>query len=455
MSSSMTPGEAFLASVALIPARAQAALNIQQAVQAACQDLTSAQAVGVMLTILNAGPSAWWDPPPFPLAFPRDHGLHLACGPEWYWIICNLDVEGSGGLERIGIVLSMQRQRVLAPSVQAQTPWSDDEAQMVFSFASVIHVGPDGARTFNRRPNFAWAPLVGAATMQADPFLFSCGPDSLSGPVDVLPLHVVMADLADGEGETPLLLDLTLSSDMPAGKAFFLQGLDGASPPPRAGTYYSWPQLSVTGAVSVGGKHYTVRGAGWMDHELMYTPIPPPEGPPITPPEVWTPAPGIFGWTLCDFNFDNGDAMIAVGFQSGPMRANLPAPYGFYLRRVGDAWEQDPVQGMIVMDQFTPMSGNAMLPVSWACDLTSGGQVPSEMTAATTPWVGDGSFLADNMAVQAETPVDVVLTRRLLGPGGPGAPVTIAGRGYCETVGYEPDGTFMARALAFLASAAR
>ncbi|THD77172.1 MAG: hypothetical protein E7812_14565 [Phenylobacterium sp.] len=447
----MTPGEALLQSMAGISARAKVAFDLQAELDAAARFLASADAVGPIITMLGEGPSAWYSPPPASLEFPRDHAPHPGQPPEWYWIACNLTVEGGAPDERMGVLLSMQRNQVIDPAIQAQAGWSVEEAQLLFSYATVVHTTASGPKSYFRSPNLVWPPFGGTTTMQADPFLFQCGPDSFSGSVDVLPLQVSIQDNPpDGD---PLIVELTLSSKMAAQSAFFLQGKDGFTPPPRAGLYYSWPQLQVSGQVSVGGQTYQVSGTAWMDHEMMYQPLPPPSGPVPTPPETWTPPQGIGGWTFCIFNLENGDSLVVAGFQEGPMLPTLPAPYGFYLRPVDGIWQKTFLEGVISMPAFMPLMGDAMLPVAWSGAFTArgGGERPT-FTFETTPWTGDASFLAVNQSIQGEAPAGISLRLAEPPPGGFGGPVTLTGTGYCETVGYEPVGSFMRRARAYLSS---
>jgi len=451
MAGGMTASQALLLSMASIPDRAKAAVDVQQVIDGAAGRLNSADPVVTILTLLDSGASAWWTPPPASLVFPRDHGLHLGCAPEWYWLFCNLEVAGSKGARKIGVVACLERYRAVAPAVQAQAGWSDEAAQLVTSHAAVILAGPQGRRIVTRRPNVVWPPLGGETVMTADPFVFACGPDSLTGPVDILPLRLSVDDRVDG-GED-LILDLTLSTDMPARHAFFRQGDDGVTPPPRAGIYYSWPQLRVAGTVTAAGETHAVSGTGWIDHQMMGPTIPD-FGPVTAPPPVWTPAPGIAGWSLCDLNFDNGEALVAVGFQAGPMLPQLPAPYGFHLRREGEKWKKTPVSGVIAMDRFLPLAANVMLPVAWNCAVASAPAAGVAIEVDAAPWYVDGSFLAYNQSIMAETPVDVVLSPAA-SSGSAGPPVSFLGRGYCESVGYEPPAAYMARALAYLAASGR
>ena len=153
----MTPGEALLQSMAGIPARAKVALDLQAEIDTAARFLASADAVAPIITMLGDGPSTWYSPPPTALQFPRDHAPHLGAPPEWYWIACNLTVDGGQPDEKIGVLLSMQRNQVLDPIVQAAAGWSVEEAQLLFSYATVVHSTAASQKSYFRSPNLACA----------------------------------------------------------------------------------------------------------------------------------------------------------------------------------------------------------------------------------------------------------------------------------------------------------
>ena len=443
MALKMTPAEALAESMARIPPNDRPADDVWTASLAAAQRVVSADDASLIYTLLAGGAACWAKPPPAALQFPRDHVLHLDTGPEWYWLTANL-TEVGGGPERFGLVVCLQRERILSEYVEREGGWRKEDAQLVQSQAVLTIATPDGERVVQQYRN-VWTPLGGEAAFGADPFLFQCGPDYFAGSVDVLPLTLHV------EGG-PLGLDLAITSDLPAASAFFLQGDKGITAPPRAGFYYSWPQLNLAGTILANGITYAVEGSGWLDHECMSAIIPA-GGLGGPPPKRWSPAFGIEGWTFCDFNLDNGDALILAGFQVGVLQTRLPAPYGFYLRREGDAWTPIPLTGEIEMDQFLPLTHDVMLPIAWRCRAKGVREagLPMELIIEAAPFAVDGSFVGANLSVMAETPVAVTVSTPTTAPGG--APrVLTRGVGYCESVGYEPPARYMARALAALSS---
>ncbi len=273
-----------------------------------------------------------------------DHRLHLDCGNEWYWISANLEAEGPHGTVKIGLLIDMLRIRVVSKAVQADAGWSDAECQVVWNAVTAVVSGPGGSSITRRAPNAQWAPVGGVVEFPGLGFVYRCGPDVMLGPLDVLPLEVIVED-----GEN-ISLALSLTSGMPSGSAFFLQGVNGVTPP--VGIYYSWPQLSVSGKVTVGGIAYDAAGVGWIDHQLLVPGALPPTQP-------------INAWNWCQFNFDNGEAFTAAAFQIGAIGANKATPYGFYIKPLLGGWQAEPIVGALALDNFIPTLDQVFQPTAW------------------------------------------------------------------------------------------
>jgi hypothetical protein len=341
---------------------------------------------------------------------------------------------------KIGILLSMERVRLLSLDVQKAAGWSDEECQVAWNAVTAVVATPTSSSITRRDTNVGWLPL-GDTVVFPTPgnFRYQVGPDSLTGTPDVLPLHVAVNSLT-------LSVDLTLSTDMPAESAFFLQGIDGITPG-IPGLYYSYPQLTAAGSVTVEGVPYQVKGKGWIDHQLMLGVVPPAPYPP--PPLL-----GYSGWSWCEFNFDNGDAYTSAAFQHGPFRVDPSSFYGFYLRRSGNAWEAEPVTGAIALDRFIPVLNFVMQPTSWTYTGASGTfptpYPPVDFVVSTAPWTYDGSFQTPDLGIPSEVPVDALLVDRALGSDGLLNYQGVAGRGYCESVDFEPRAAYMLRAWTWL-----
>lgn len=452
MPAKMTASAAMTARLDALPAYVRNELSVLPDLLNAAADLSSAEAAATILGLL--GDAQFYGLPAPPAGqpqFPQSHLMHLDLSNEWYWLSANLTA--SDGVTRIGVLVDMHSWRMLSQAVQAQAGWTDEECQVVNNAVTVVIANAEGSRIVRRAPNTCWK-IGGDAVVFPTPqaFIFRCGEDVLTGGSNqVLPLR---AQINDGER---LVLDLTFSTDMAAKDAFFLQGFSGVTPAPRAGVYYSWPQLTVRGSVQVDGQAYEVSGTGWIDHQLIMAP-PPADAPP--PP---TPVPKFplnetseqFGdWQWCQFNFDNGDAYTGVTFQGGPFRVDLASPYGYYLRRQDGAWNTELVVGSWSLDAFIATLFGVVQPTAWtmnAASLVSAGQpFDVNLTIMPQPWHPDGSFVLGDQSIASEVPVTVAAINRQIPGQLPGGIMT--GTGYCETVGAEIRANYQARALAFLAS---
>ena len=210
------------------------------------------------------------------LHFPRDHGAHPQLRTEWWYITGSVDAGG----RPFGFQLTFFRTRVDATQAMA----SDFAArQLVFAHAAVTDV--QGRR------------------LHHDQRIARAG------------FGVAFADTAD----TRLRLrdwQLTRSEDgayaarLPAGdfalelrctptQQPLLQGAAGLSrkgpDPSQASYYYSVPQLSTTGTITLDGRRHEVQGKAWLDHE-------------------WSEAlmhPQAVGWDWIGMNLDDGSALTA------------------------------------------------------------------------------------------------------------------------------------------------
>ncbi len=411
--------------------------------------MADAQRAAVIYKLL--GPAAGYgdEPPPAKVSFPADHRMHLRCGNEWYWVACHFDADGPEGPVRIAVLLDMLRFRLISTKLQAEIGWSDADCQLVWNAVTVTVAGAGGSRIYRRKLNTQWAKTGGQVEFPGDQFVYRCGPDVLVGTPNVLPLGVSV----DAPG---MFLDLRISTDMPVESAFFLQGIDGITPNPKPGVYYSWPQLRASGAVTVDGVNYAVKeGTAWIDHQLLMQ---------QTPTVRTAPLP-IDGWNWCEFNLANGEAFTAAAFQTGQVTVNAQTPYGFYLRRSPDgrSWAPERLYGALAMDHLIPTLHQVMQATSWTYTATSFPQSPPplipqrpfDLMVTTAPWIDDASFETADLAVPSEVPVSVAMVNRAellhlfpLGESPIGEAVT--GVGFCETVNWEPWASYQARALAFL-----
>jgi hypothetical protein len=272
----------------------------------------------------------------------------------------------------------------------------------------------------------------------------------MSGSLNVMPLNVVIDD------GTNMQIDLTLSSELTPEFAFFRQATDGISPEPNPGLYYSWPQLQVQGTVMVQGTTYAVKGTGWVDHQMtmdstaqqtLPSPYPPQPPPPLP---GWKPVQHYFGWSWCQFNLDNGDAITCAGYQRGTIQSDMAVPTGLYVRRRGDLWEPIRMSGSMTVDRFIPMLEQISMPTGWTYTLADDTHGLVDLRLMAIPWYPDGSFQTAGLNIIGETAVNVTLVdyTPLNTASGPGGVVT--GTGFCESVAYESIESYVTRTLARL-----
>jgi hypothetical protein len=412
----------------------------------AAEKVTDPQDAAVIFSLLGAAGAYGSDTPDGSLVFPQDHQLHLTMGTEWYWLSFNLTVDGTDGLDRIGGFSTVKRVRSVSNDVQAQAGWTDVEAQITSTTATVTLATRENCEIVRRRPNVQWPMLGGRVEFGSNSFLFRNGSDFLRGSVNVMPLTVHIDDAPN------MTVDVTMSSPLPAPSAFFQQEGKLTIAGAMAGFYYSWPQLAVEGSITVGGRTFAVHGSGWVCHQMMMmlgatqAPVVPP---PFTP---YVPTASFTGWSWCQFNLTNGDSFTAVAVQSGTMRDQLSVPYGWYLRRDGDGWQRIYVTGSLQLDRFVPGLEGVLIPSAWryaATDLQEGGR-QVDVGLMAVPWYPDGSFRDFDRSIQGETAVDVALIDYASINAQAGGGEVLTGRGYCESVGYEPLQSYVERALAYL-----
>ncbi|MGH7738770.1 MAG: lipocalin-like domain-containing protein [bacterium] len=186
--------------------------------------------------------------PGYAWKFPRDHGSHPDYQTEWWYYTGHLKTpEG----KRYGFELTFFRQG-LARNVDNTSSFTATD--LYFAHFAVSDLG---AKTFwyaqkmNRPgPGLAGAAPGGVSVWNEDWRAFHDGPG-----------HRLQAH---GDGRS---IDLLLQSPFPA----VLNGPRGYSVkgPGEASLYYSFPRMSVTGTLGMGGKTFPVKGQAWMDHEFF------------------------------------------------------------------------------------------------------------------------------------------------------------------------------------------
>jgi hypothetical protein len=401
------------------------------------------------------------------VSFPADHHMHLTMGPEWYWFGCHLQVidQSTGKPGRLSVFADMQRTRCVGFAEQRKAGWTDEQATLACSLATAtVDMGP-GQRTYVRRSNNTQWPLKGGSVQfskPGEPFSFTCGADSLTGSRDVLPLSLTVKDGPNLDIALVFACNpLTGISDPE--KAFFLQGAPipygnggtGLTPLPTPGIYYSWPQLAVSGTVTVEGTTYAVqKGNGWIDHQLMMKSLENQGGAVHPVPFVEDSRP-FDGWLWQYFNMDDLTAVTGAAFINGEMNAHPPMTYGYYLQpNGGNGWNATFVNGAIdslwpnlfpVPCTANPPFTEATLPIVRTYRVFNSYSLVTPVAGVATPWYPDGTFDLPSGDLFAEFPADYTdMSGHRAG-----------GVGYLEFSGFEPVAKLHAYQLDFLAKHAK
>lgn len=392
------------------------------------------------------------------LAFPKDHHLHADMGLEWYWIGAHLNViDANGETGRLALLLSMEKTRAVGLQAQQAAGWSALDATLFTNLVTVtVDMGPGRRAIHRRRPNVQW-PVAGGSAGFSQPgdasFRYVCGPDTLSGPLDILPLQV---HVDDGE-HMQVKITLRPNEAIAADRSFFLQGMPntdsitaggtGFTPVPTPGLYYSWPHLLVDGCITVGGMTYTIlSGTGWVDHELMMTSLENPDGAVHPVPFVEDPLP-YNGWVWQYYHLENGQAFTGAAFVLGAMTDHSTMSYGYFLTPQNGGWDATFVNGQIDLlfpNPFPARIGTpgAMvdIPIVRAYSGVENMLLGKPLSGVATPWYADGTFDGANGAVCAEIPADYTDQSGQYANG----------VGFMESVGFESVASYRAYALARL-----
>lgn len=194
---------------------------------------------------------------PRTFVFPRDHGPHPEYKHEWWYVTGNLEAEGK---RHFGFQLTFFR-IALAPGTRTgDSAWGTSQLYMAhFALADVAGERFYSSERFSR----ASAGLAGAS------------PDRLRVWLDNWSMEAVSAEDSGGEG---IRFKLRAGTDgaavdlqAEAAKPVVLQGERGLSRKSEAAGnasyYYSVTRLRTTGAVTLKGKRWPVRGLSWLDRE--------------------------------------------------------------------------------------------------------------------------------------------------------------------------------------------
>jgi predicted secreted hydrolase len=190
---------------------------------------------------------------PREFVFPKDHGPHQEYAIEWWYYTGNLDA-ASG--RHFGYQLTFFRIGLAPTPADRASDFATSNIYM--AHLALTDVASQKFYAFERFSRGA----AGLAGAQGQPFRVWLEDWGAAGTgADGLPMRLQA-------GQDDVAIDLTLEH----GKPVVLQGHGGVSQtgagPGKAYYYYSLTRMPTTGAVSIGGQRYDVRGTSWMDHEF-------------------------------------------------------------------------------------------------------------------------------------------------------------------------------------------
>ncbi|TYP99446.1 hydroxyneurosporene synthase CrtC [Tenacibaculum adriaticum] len=401
------------------------------------------------------------------LKFPEDHRMHGSMGNEWYWLACHLNVTDQNNKKgKISILDTMQKTRSMGTDIQAKYNWTEEQICLMANIATVtVKMDENDETTYYRRDTNEQWPLKGGTSSFSsigEPFSFKVGTDSLTGTNDVLPLRLVV----NNEDNMQIDLTFTNSEKLNIESSFFKQGTPidfgnggtGITPLPTPGIYYSWPQVLVTGTITVGGNNYTVNsGIGWIDHQLMMSSILDADGKPD--PKLFENTPTNYpynGWIWQYYNLENGTSFTGAGFIQGEIPANnqVEMVYGYYLKPnqkkewdatfiMGDLELKDPQNFPSICND--PHSTPVTIPIKrnykGLKNIFDLSLLEHPISGQALPWYHNGTFNNPDNSLCAEFPADFISANPDHHPNGVG---------YLETVGFEKVNQHRAYALGIL-----
>ena len=316
------------------------------------------------------------------LAFPRDHGAHPGFRTEWWYVTGALDLP-----ERdTGFQLTFFRSR---PGVAEDLKSPIAASQILFAHAAITR---PGARLMH-------AERAGRANLGAGFSATDCD------------VHIGSWQMRRaGEGpeenfrirmqDASFTFDLLLKPTQP----LLLQGEHGWSqkgPHPRHASHYtSWPQLLVTGSLTLDGKRHSTTGRAWFDHEWSSQVL----------------GADSVGWDWIGINLDDGGALMAFRIRNAEgetVHAHAS------LRDASGRLQQFGASEV----SFTPVR-------HWVSP-RNGARYPVQMEIRCGPHRIETVPVLDDQEITARRPLPVSYWEGLVRLQG-----TLGGRGYLEMTGY-------------------
>jgi len=186
--------------------------------------------------------------------FPQDFGAHPTFQTEWWYYTGNVATDSG---QRFGYQFTIFRRAISPSETDTASEWRTNQLYMVhFAVTDVA-----GSQFFHdERFSRSGAGLAGAETTPN--YRVWLGNWQVIGTnSDDTQTHITAAT-------DQAAVDLALTQTKPPA----LQGDHGLSAksaaPGNASYYYSLPDLTTSGTITINGKAYPVSGASWMDHEF-------------------------------------------------------------------------------------------------------------------------------------------------------------------------------------------
>jgi predicted secreted hydrolase len=275
------------------------------------------------------------------LAFPRDHGAHPAARTEWWYATGWLGTEAA---PELGFQLTFFRSRT---GLAEGNPSRFAPRQLLFAHAAVTDLLAQRHLHDQRIERWSGAADAGTGRAALADAELHIGRWSLRRDDAGWHARLPAADFA---------LDLALAPTQP----LLLQGDAGYSrkgPDERqASHYYSQPQLTARGLVTLAGKPAERQGRGWLDHEWS--------------DEVLHP--DAAGWDWIGINLFDGSALTVFVLRR---RDGSPLWAGGSLRAAGSpAGRNFGAQDVRMLPgrRWRSPASNASYPVQWQLETVAG-----------------------------------------------------------------------------------